>query len=1042
MPNDKASVRGSVSPAQSLQVSMSQPLPVVASTPPEQYFAGQGAGGNVKDGVFDLDDVAHDATNVVRGATPRKGPALANFMANPLTPGHASITPTRGVRGQFGFFIDTSTPAGRPPSALLDAPMSPGGDVPSRTKPRDAALRVGDKSSYALMRELRALERSVRSVQSGPDSIPHSSLSDPRDPPRLTRVESQPDIFGTSVVTEVPPVFLRQAHGRIQDSTAVMVHRSMSSFTVGASSGQSGGHSSGPFSRPEGLSVCADDFRDSDDNEEAAEPEEEQGRGMAAIGRLLDSGAWSGLVLVCTFHLLFNDDLYNLALPKDADTATFGITCAVLAVFIVEIALHAVYFKKSYLTSVFFWVDLVALLSIVPDILAEAGVYDVQTKEGLNFGLARSSRAARIGMQLGRLGKLSQRMRWMGTCCSQQEREVDDIACEERAFDDGQADAMPDSALQVMMAYKLTSKSVVLILILVFGTVLLDDLPVPTHLSALLEIYLRQPTNGTLAALAATLGPELICLNTCDAGEPAVSIHGNCSDADKVRARDVLIVKREHDGTAATLQLDIAGLNETNDIMSVFLTVFVVMVMLTHNFLLQNDVRTLCVRPIERLMHVIDNMVRDPMVRFQATDEDATRPKTEADAMIESVKTLGSLIQVGFGAAGADVVSQNLQQGRLFTMLPGGNVQAVFCFCDIRNFTAATEKLRQNVMFFVNGVAAIVHDTVLQCGGHPNKNIGDAFLLAWKFRKIRSDRLSIVGVGDGTRYAQRELEAKADSALAFTFLARERIKKSEALSLLNQKIGDGFTCTLGYGLHFGWAIEGAIGSSLKIDVSYLSPHVNIAARLEAATKQYRTDVLMSDAFCSILSQPVAAMYTRLVDRVTVKGSSTPLILYSGECCPDQRVPLDPGLLPPGNLEDALDSVRPPGRDMMAPHFIIEELMEELSEHDDASCDFSFSGSALVSHKALNHLFRLFPSHCTPLATMKEENAYDVKTIAAMAFYHYRSGEWKKAAGLWTVLGDAFDDTKAAIMLEFTAAHAGPAGGAPEGWPGFRALTEK
>jgi len=41
---------------------------------------------------------------------------------------------------------------------------------------------------------------------------------------------------------------------------------------------------------------------------------------------------------------------------------------------------------------------------------------------------------------------------------------------------------------------------------------------------------------------------------------------------------------------------------------------------------------------------------------------------------------------------------------------------------------------------------------------------------------------------------------------------------------------------LGYGLHIGWAIEGAIGSKFKIDASYLSPNVNMAARLETATK--------------------------------------------------------------------------------------------------------------------------------------------------------------------------------------------------------------
>ncbi len=41
---------------------------------------------------------------------------------------------------------------------------------------------------------------------------------------------------------------------------------------------------------------------------------------------------------------------------------------------------------------------------------------------------------------------------------------------------------------------------------------------------------------------------------------------------------------------------------------------------------------------------------------------------------------------------------------------------------------------------------------------------------------------------------------------------------------------------MGFGLHSGWAIEGAIGSEFKIDASYLSPNVNMASRLEAATK--------------------------------------------------------------------------------------------------------------------------------------------------------------------------------------------------------------
>ena len=43
--------------------------------------------------------------------------------------------------------------------------------------------------------------------------------------------------------------------------------------------------------------------------------------------------------------------------------------------------------------------------------------------------------------------------------------------------------------------------------------------------------------------------------------------------------------------------------------------------------------------------------------------------------------------------------------------------------------------------------------------------------------------------------------------------------------------GKDFNLIMGFGLHVGWAIEGAIGSKFKIDASYLSPNVNMSARL-------------------------------------------------------------------------------------------------------------------------------------------------------------------------------------------------------------------
>lgn len=65
-------------------------------------------------------------------------------------------------------------------------------------------------------------------------------------------------------------------------------------------------------------------------------------------------------------------------------------------------------------------------------------------------------------------------------------------------------------------------------------------------------------------------------------------------------------------------------------------------------------------------------------------------------------------------------------------MIPGKKIRACFGFCDIRNFTDATECLQEDVMMFVNKIADVVHNKVVFHQGFPNKNIGDAFLLVWK----------------------------------------------------------------------------------------------------------------------------------------------------------------------------------------------------------------------------------------------------------------------------------------------------------------------
>ena len=128
-------------------------------------------------------------------------------------------------------------------------------------------------------------------------------------------------------------------------------------------------------------------------------------------------------------------------------------------------------------------------------------------------------------------------------------------------------------------------------------------------------------------------------------------------------------------------------------------------------------------------------------------------------------------------------------------------------------------------------------------------------------------------------------EVFADKALISYLKIMVEINRSRMLAsyrldprLLNAKTTE-FRVRLGFGLHAGWAIEGAVGSLQKVDATYLSPHVNMAARMETASRQYGVPLLFSQSFFEILS-PCAQGYCRKLDVITVKGSELPTAVYT------------------------------------------------------------------------------------------------------------------------------------------------------------------
>ena len=94
---------------------------------------------------------------------------------------------------------------------------------------------------------------------------------------------------------------------------------------------------------------------------------------------------------------------------------------------------------------------------------------------------------------------------------------------------------------------------------------------------------------------------------------------------------------------------------------------------------------------------------------------------------------------------------------------------------------------------------------------------------------------------------------------------------------------------LGFGLHAGKAVQGAIGSQRKIDATYISEAVDRSEMLESLTKRYGLSNLMSNSFYDLLSTTVRDK-CRKVDRVALgfdaedddylNNTSEKMILYT------------------------------------------------------------------------------------------------------------------------------------------------------------------
>ena len=177
-------------------------------------------------------------------------------------------------------------------------------------------------------------------------------------------------------------------------------------------------------------------------------------------------------------------------------------------------------------------------------------------------------------------------------------------------------------------------------------------------------------------------------------------------------------------------------------------------------------------------------------------------------------------------------------------------------FSDIRGFTTISETQDPKVLVpQLNEYFLPMVDAVLREGGTLQKFIGDAIMAVW------GDTHSLGREADAIRALRAALQMRA------------------ALARLNQEwSGNPLRLPLasGIGINHGEVIVGEIGHPQRMEFTVLGDGVNLAARLESATKQFHCDILVGENAEQLTR---AEFVYRQVDRLRFKGKNRPIEVF-------------------------------------------------------------------------------------------------------------------------------------------------------------------
>jgi len=222
--------------------------------------------------------------------------------------------------------------------------------------------------------------------------------------------------------------------------------------------------------------------------------------------------------------------------------------------------------------------------------------------------------------------------------------------------------------------------------------------------------------------------------------------------------------------------------------------------------------------------------------------------KRQIRLSVENAQQRDHAISV-FGQHVSPVIAQRLLQQNLD--IQGETRDACVMFLDIRGFSRfAADKTPHEVMLYLNTLFGELIDVINAHHGIVNKFLGDGFMAVF-----------------GAPADDNEKIPHAFNA-ALAILERiEALNRSGAIP----------PTRVGIGLHAGQLLTGNVGTQQRKEYTLVGETVNLAARIEQATKEFDARLLISEAIWNRLPRPPAEAVD--LGQVELRGQSRPVRLF-------------------------------------------------------------------------------------------------------------------------------------------------------------------